>query len=69
MLYQNNKLKALYSTKQSTFQQKYTNTERECLEILKRLKHFGNIIYGTNVIVKKDYANLSTLTEIQFASV
>lgn len=69
ILYQEHKLIELYSKKLGASLQNYTNTERECLAIIEGVKHFRNIIYGINVEIRTDHANLLTSPDIQSARI
>jgi len=64
-LYQDEKLIGLFSKKLSACQKNYTNTERELLAIIEALKHFRSIIYGTDLTIRTDHANLLNNPELQ----
>jgi RNase H-like domain found in reverse transcriptase len=50
---------AFYSRKLSPAQTRYTTTERELLSIEETLQEFTNILFGQQIIVYTDHANLT----------
>lgn len=58
IIYQKNKIIGIYSKKYSTCEKNYSNPEKEMLAIIKTLKHFRNIIYGSTLIIRTDHKNI-----------
>lgn len=64
-LYQEHGVLGFFSKKLSTPQRNYTNTERELLAIIEGLSHFRTCIYGVDLIIKTDHANLLHSPDLQ----
>lgn len=63
VLLQEGRIVGVYSCKLQGAQEKYTVIEKEALAIVKSLKHFRGIVYGSKVTILTDHSNLQFLDE------
>ena len=54
-----NKIVGMYNSKLNNAEKNYTTTEKEGSAVIKTLKFFKPIVFGSEIIVYSDYLNLS----------
>lgn len=64
VLFQENKIVGLYSSKYGKSEKNYTSMEKETLAIIKAVNHFKPIIFNAKIIIKTDNSNLIFLGDL-----